>query len=831
MSVRAAAVALAILGLARAGLAAPAPGMSPALRAFAADLDECLNAVGALDRLAPYTERMSRCLPTLVSYRAIEPRGKGLTGVLLPDASTINVTEAERRGLPPGIRERTLGLFSLLEKRLGADALRQSDPALFTQAYDVPSARIQSWKFARAQAGARREGRAAWRELAGPGADAGALDAFLREFLPTRLEVLWRRAGARADPGLAWISGEMASDAVAGAFRSRPSEAERIVREAPELWALIAARLDPSSHADLLPLAPQAQSVLAETVAAMAAVSIDQARAAAGGGRYGIKELRHSASVWNKPFAAPAVSTAPVFFEAVDAAAAGFTFAAAESPFEDTGVDQMPGGMAVLDYDLDGRPDLLMCAPGQARLMRNLGGMRFSDVTQAVGMAGAVCRNGASSADYDNDGRPDLLLLHGRGDRDRLFRNVDGRFQDVTAAMGLSTAPAQSTSAVWLDHDGDGRLDLYLVEYGDLMFARDPEPGDAHNGLSNRLYRNLGGRFEDVTGKAGVGDTAWGLGAAAFDYDGDGDADLFVLNDFGRSALYRNSGDGSFYNVSRAAGVDFIGNGMGVSVADYDRDGRPDLFVTYIGDERPSARLMFPAAAPPVRTRSNSEIYPCVQRNRLLRNAGDGTFVDVSTSAVEDTATGWGWNGMFLDAGNRGELDLYQLNGWWAYRPFYDRETKVFWRYEPEAKRFVERSDASGASFPGNSRVSVAADLDGDGCLDLVVAGFHPLRVFRGRCPASNHWLELKLEGTASNRDGIGARVAVTAGGVTQTSELGPQGGGFQNSQERVVRFGLGVSSAADAVEIVWPSGTKQSLGPAKADRRIVVNEAAGEKK
>lgn len=825
MSVRAAAVALAVLGLAQGGLAAPAPSGSPALRAFAADLDECIIAVDTLDRMLPYPERLTRCLPPLVSYRALGSRGKGLTGVLLPDASIITMTEAERRGLPPGLRARTLGLFSLLEKRLGADALRQNDPSLFTQAYDVPSARIQSWKFARAQAAGRKDGSPAWSGLAGPGADAGALDAFLSEFLPIRLEVLWRRAAARVDPNLAWISGEMASDAVAGAFNAPPAPAERVVREAPELWALIAARLDPFSRADLLPLAPQAQSVLAETVAAMAAVSIETARASAADGRYGILELRRAADVWNKPFAAPAVSTAPGLFEDVDAAAAGFAFAAAESPFEDTGVDQMPGGMAVLDYDLDGRPDLLMCAPGQARLMKNLGGMRFSDVTRAAGLTGAVCRNGASSADYDNDGRPDLLLLHGRGDRDHLYRNADGRFQDVTAAMGLSTSPAQSTSAAWLDYDTDGRLDLYLVEYGDLMFARDPSPGDARNGRTNRLYRNLGGRFSDVTAKAGVGDTAWGLGAAAFDYDGDGDADLFVVNDFGRSALYRNSGNGTFQDVSGAAGVDFIGNGMGVSVADYDRDGRLDLFVTYIGDERPAARLMFPAAAPPVRTRSDSEIYPCEQRNRLLRNAGDGTFVDVTTSTVEDTATGWGWNGMFLDAGNRGELDLYLVNGWWAYRPFYDRETKVFWRYEAEAGRFMERSDASGASFPGNSRVSVAADFDGDGCLDLAVAGFHPLRVFRGRCPATNHWLELKLEGTASNRDGIGARVVVTAGGVTQTDELGPQGGGFQNSQERVVRFGLGQSDAADAVTIVWPSGTKQALGKTKADRRLFVRE------
>lgn len=759
MSLRTALAVLAVLGSVPAARA----GESAARKAFAADLDECAAALKALDRAIPAAERVRRCVPTLVSFKALETRGR-ITGAMLTDGSILPVDGVGGEGP----RERTLALFSHLEGKLGAAALRPDDPSLFTMSYDVPTARVQSWKFARAQA--RRHPDAAPK----PGMDS-------------RLEVLWRRAGALADPNLPWITAELAQAAIKGA--RGPA--------APEAWGLLAERLDPRSRADLLPLSPQAQIVLAEALAAPAGAP------------------------------PPARSTAAAWFEPVDAAAAGFAFPAAECPYEDTGVDQMPGGMAVLDYDLDGRPDLLVCAPGQARLMRNLGGFRFEDATKAAGLAGAVCRNGASSADYDNDGRPDLLLLHGKGDRDHLYRNDGGRFVDATAALGLSTAPAQSVSAVWLDYDRDGLLDLYLVEYGDLMFARDPRPDLARDGRPNRLYRNAGGRFEDATAAAGVGDAGWGLGAAAFDYDGDGDDDLFVLNDFGRSSLYRNDGGGRFTDVSRESGADFAGNGMGVSVADYDRDGRLDLFVTYVGDERPAFDPAFPAAAPAVRTRSNSEIFPIVQRNRLLRNAGGGTFVDASASALEETPTGWGWNGLFLDAGNRGWPDLYLVNGWWAFRPFYDRETKVFWRWEPEAGRFVERSRDSGASFTGNSRVSAAADLDGDGCLDLVAAGFHPLRLFRGRCPKENHWLEVKLEGSRSNRDGIGARVTAKAGGASWTQELGPQGGGFQNSLERVVRFGLGPADSAD-VEILWPGGTRQALGRVAANRRVVAREESG---
>jgi hypothetical protein len=261
---------------------------------------------------------------------------------------------------------------------------------------------------------------------------------------------------------------------------------------------------------------------------------------------------------------------------------------------------------------------------------------------------------------------------------------------------------------------------------------------------------------------------------------------------------------------------------MGVSVADYDGDGRPDVYLTYIGDARPRTDYLFPAAHPRVRTEP-MDLRP--QSNRLFRGRGDGAFEDRS-DLVESVPTGWGWNGFFFDAANSGRQDLFVVNGWWPQRHFYDADVKVFWRQDPETGRFRDVSARSGLDFAGNSRVSAYEDFDGDGCLDVIVTGFHAPRLFAGDCPKENHWLEVRLQGARSNRDGIGARVTVRAGRRTQTAELGPQGGGFQNSLRRVLRFGLGPAARADAVEVVWPSGVRQSAGPAAADRVLFVREA-----
>jgi len=451
-------------------------------------------------------------------------------------------------------------------------------------------------------------------------------------------------------------------------------------------------------------------------------------------------------------------------------------------------------------------------------------------VTASAGLAGLDCRNGAASADFDNDGRPDLLLLHDRKGRDHLLRNEGTHFLEVTGPVGISTEPAQSVSAVWFDFDKNGWLDLYLVQNGDLTCSTIPALGQIAppGGIPNRLYRNEGGRFQEVGAHAGVAVMAYGMAAASFDFDNDGWPDLDVLNDFGRNLLYRNEGDGTFREVSHRAGVGCLGNGMGVSVADYDQDGHLDLFLTYIGYSRPYGRTLFPAAHPMLRTEwAHPRVASFSQRNRLYRNRGDGTFEDVSEEAFGDVPTGWGWNGFFLDADNRGWTDLYIVTGWWPGQLFYADEAKVLLRFDPAAGRFGEEPGAGDADFAGESRLSAYADLDGDGCLDLLVTGFHPIRLFAGNCPSGNHWLEARLKGVQSNRDGIGARVVLRAGSLVQTAEMGPQGGGFQNSLLRVLHFGLGEHPRVDSIEVRWPSGIVQTIENVAADQRIEIAEPA----
>lgn len=408
-----------------------------------------------------------------------------------------------------------------------------------------------------------------------------------------------------------------------------------------------------------------------------------------------------------------------------------------------------------------------------------------------------------------------------------MFRNERGRFVDATLAVGLSTAPRNTTSAVWFDYDRDGRLDLFLTEAEDYR-QQVEDVGELRSGAPDRLYRGLGSRFEQVSARAGLGDVGWGLAAVSFDYDNDGWPDLDVLNDFGVNRLYRNQRDGTFLDVSRAAGVDSLGNGMGVSAADFDHDGNLDLFVTYPGDDRPSVRYLFPEAARAFRLPYSGYFgggSRYRQRNRLFRNSGDGTFSDVYPARVEDVPTGWGWNGFFFDADNRGWQDLFQVSGWWSDQFAYSDQAMVFWRYDPASGRFADATEASGLGFAGETRVSAYADLDGDGCLDVVATGFAPVRLFAGSCTRSHRWLAVRLEGTRSNRDGIGARVTVRAGALTQTAEMGSQGGGFQNSLLRELRFGLGENARADSIEVAWPSGARGRLENVAADRVLVIRE------
>lgn len=711
-------------------------------------------------------------------------------------------------------------------------------------------------EYARWQASSRKKaGGGAWRGWTGLPLEEGESRTMLAAFLTSRMERLWRKAQNRMGPSQPWIFGSTMAEVLSKSYPSLknsggsggvlffpkgreplvvPKETQSLVREAFEPWEVIAAEMETAPANELAPLSPYAAEELSEMAAVLVGVTLQRAAALAAARRaekIGPADLREAAALWDgsfEPAPSSSATAAGAWFLEVPTERSGLALPFPEAPshsWEAPG--DMPGGLAVLDYDRDGLPDLFFCDFEQAQLYRNLGGFRFENITSSAGLSGVNCGNGASSADYDGDGWPDLLVMHDKMKRDHLFRNDRGRFMDVTLAVGLSTAPGNTTSAVWFDFDRDGRLDLFLAKSGNYRQEVE-DVGELRTGEPDRLYRNLGSRFEDVTARAGLGDVGWGLAAVSLDYDNDGWPDLDVLNDFGVNRLYRNQRDGTFRDVSHAAGVDSLGNGMGISAGDFDHDGNIDLFVTYPGADRPSVRYLFPEAARAFRLPYSGYFgggsrYP--QRNRLFRNSGDGSFSDAYLAKVEDVPTGWGWNGFFFDSDNRGWQDIFQVSGWWADQLAYSDQTMVFWRYDPASGRFLDASEASGLDFAGDSRVSAYADFDGDGCLDVVVTGFSPVRLFAGNCTRAHHWLAVRLEGTRSNRDGIGARVIVQAGALTQTAEMGSSGGGFQNSLLREVRFGLGEEPRADSIEVVWPGGSRQRLEAVSADRVLVIKE------
>jgi len=512
-----------------------------------------------------------------------------------------------------------------------------------------------------------------------------------------------------------------------------------------------------------------------------------------------------------------------------------FSLDSSESP-QRHAPETMAGGVAVFDYDRDGKPDIFFTNGANIntlkkdspkywnRLFHNNRDGTFTDVTEKAGLKGTGFDVGVAIGDYDNDGYDDIFVAGVY--RNTLYHNNgDGTFTDVTERAGLAHpdkqyGPLWSVAAAWVDINNDGRLDLFVVNY--LSWDGTKEPDCKYSGkpeychpkfykeLPSQLFLNNGsGAFTDISESAGIrAHPGKGMSAAIADYDNDGLPDIFVTNDKLFNFLYHNKGHNQFEEVGFVLGVALpehgnLISGMGCDFRDLNNDGFPDIALSALQNETfPIYQNVSGASFEEITARSKMTV---------LSNPMAGYSVNIGDFDND------GWKDIFVSRGDVASPNM-------ADRNHVDQPNTVFRNLNGTWAALTEEAGFA-ALPPRRHRGAAVADLNGDGKLDIVVAALSaPAEIWINDSQGKSHWLELSLQGTKSNRDGIGARIKLTAGGKIQVNHM-TTASGYASSSAGPVHFGLGDVRVADEVEIRWPSGTIQTLKNVAADQVVQVKE------
>ena len=495
-------------------------------------------------------------------------------------------------------------------------------------------------------------------------------------------------------------------------------------------------------------------------------------------------------------------------------------------------IESTGNGVAILDFDNDGMMDIFLVNGttlgrkdgATSHLYRNLGNLRFEDVTEKAGLARTGWGQGACAADYDNDGYTDLFVTH-YGHSVLYHNEGNGRFRDVTKEMGLASLKTRwDTGCSFFDYDLDGKLDLVISGYVDFDPARVPAPGASDNckwkgmpvmcgprGLPpgrNFLFHNTGKGFADVSAASGIGKPTgcYGFTAVASDFDNDGYPDIYIACDSSTSLLYRNLKNGTFEEIGIASGAALNSDGqeqagMGVAVADYDEDGFPDIAKTNFSDDTPN----------------------------LYRNNRDGTFSDLVFSAGLGARTQYlGWGVQFLDVDHDGRKELLIVNGHvYPEADRYKQPRLLYWNVGGGKFKDISSTSGAGITAEWSSRGSAAGDLDNDGSLEVVISNMGARPSLLKNYGARKNWLLVRCVGVKCNRDAIGARVVVHAGGRRVSGEV-QTGSSYLSQNDPRLHFGLNNEIAYERIEVSWPGGERENFAGGAANRIVKLTQGGG---